>query len=134
MARFGGSLGLLVGEARIVDQELGLVRRQRGHLAGSGVARHHHLSAAPHRSHHLLGLDRAVWAPHRLSRLEPAEIGAGTDAELLGERGIEPPRPLVLDQGVAVGANPMIHPERADLVPGVADRFPLLELHELEVV
>ncbi len=130
----GRAFGFLVREASIVHEQLRLVRRYAHDLAWRRVARDDDLSAAPGLPHHLLGADLAVRAAHGLAGLEPAEIGARRHPKTLGDPWVEAPRPLVLDQRVAVGAHSMVHPEAAHLVPVVAERLPVVELDELDVV
>ena len=76
VARLVRSLGFLVGEARLVDEELGLVRGHERELAGLGVAGDDDLAPAAGLADHLRGLD----AVHALARLEAREVGAGLDA------------------------------------------------------
>ena len=84
--------------------------------------------------HHLLGLT----SPSEPCTGSPAwslpKSGPGVTPSRSATVGIEPPRPLVLDQRVAVGAHPVIDPEAAHLVAVVADRLPLVELHQLDLV
>src|SRR5439155_26568330 len=93
-----------------------------------------HLSPTPARPHHLLRLDHAVRAPHRLASLQAPEVRAGADPEALRELGVEPARPLVLDQGVPVCAHAVLDGERAHLVAVVANRLARLELHQLDPI
>ena len=54
------SLELVVGEAPIVDEQLGLVGGHPGHLARRGVPGDHDLTAPAWLAHHLLGANLAV--------------------------------------------------------------------------
>ena len=128
------SLELAVGEAPIVHEQLGLVGGHPGHLARRGVPGDHDLAAAARLAHHLLGANLAVAPLHGLAGLKPAEVGAGLDPQARRQLGVEAPRPLVLDQRVAVGADLMLDLEAAHLVALVANRLALVELDQLDLV
>src|SRR2546423_75654 len=68
--------------------------------------------AAPRLPHHLLG-------PHAvdgLAALEAAVVRAGLDAQRAGGLHVEAPRPLLLDERVAVGLDAVLDRERGDRV------------------
>ncbi len=134
MAGFNRSLELALGEAPIVHEQLGLVGSHPGHLAGRGIPGDHDLAAPAWLAHHLLGANLAVCARHGLAGLKPAEVGPGLDAQPRRQLGVEAPRPLVLDQRVAVGADLMLDREAAHLVALVANRGALVELDQLDLV
>ncbi len=59
-------------------------------------------------AHHVLGADRAGGAVDLLPALQRREGRAFGDAEALRRLGVEAPGPLLLDQGVAVGAHAVL--------------------------
>ena len=134
VAGLGRPLELVVGEAPIVHQQLGLVGGHPGHLARRGVPGDHDLAAPAGLAHHLLGANLAVGPRHGLAGLKPAEVGPGLDPQARRQLGVEAPRPLVLDQRVAVGANLMLDLEAADLVALMTNRLALVELDQLDLV
>src|SRR4051794_32237126 len=79
------ALGLLGGERRLVDEDVGLVGDHLEHLRRARVAGDDDLAARPVGADDLLGRD----AVDRLAALEAAEVRAGRDAEALRERGVE---------------------------------------------
>ena len=134
VASLDRSLELVVSEAPIVHEQLGLMGGHPGHLARRGVPGDHDLAAAAGLAHDLLGANQAVAPRHGLAGLKPAEVGAGLDPQARRQLGVEAPRPLVLDQRVAMGANLMLDPEAAHLVAVVANRLALVELDQLDLV
>ena len=110
-----GALGLLLGEAGVVDEQLGAAGGLDGRLAGAGVAGDRDRPARAGLPHHLLGPDAARRAVDRLAPLQGGEGGAFGHAEPLRRLEVEAAGPLVLDQGVAAGADAVLDLEGADL-------------------
>ncbi len=69
---------LLLGERRLVHEQVRFVGGQRQHLARRGVPRDHDLAALTRGPHHLLGAHPSDRLPAR----EPAEVRPRRDAEL----------------------------------------------------
>ena len=53
VAGLSGPLGVLLGEGRLVDQQVGAVRHEPRHLARSGVAGHNDFATAARLAEHL---------------------------------------------------------------------------------
>ena len=130
----GRALDLLLGEARVVDEQLRLVRGDPGHLAGRGVAADDELAPRARLAHHLARVDRAGAALDALAALEALELGARRNPEPLGRLGVEPAGALVLDQRVAVRAHPVLDLERPHLVAVVTHGLRGPELDQLDLV
>ena len=111
-----------------MDEQVGLVGEDLGRLAGRGVAGEDDAPAAPRLAQHLFGRDAA----DRLPRLQPAEVGAGCDAEARGGLGVEAPGPVVLGERIAVGGDAVVDRERRDRVAGEADLLVRVELLQRE--
>ena len=103
------TLGLLLGERGLVHEHVGAVGGDDERLARRGVAGEHELAPEPRRAHHLLGAHPA----DALAALQAAEVRARRDPELLRDRGVELPRPGLLDERV---------PERAAAAVAHGDR------------
>src|SRR3954453_878974 len=118
-----------------MNQELRAVRGDPGHLAGRRVPREDDLAPGPRLAHHLLGPHGlTVGAVDLLPRLQAPEVGPGGDAEARGDVGVEPARPVLLDDRVAMSGHPVRDWEGAHLVGIARDRLPLPQLDELERV
>ena len=117
------ALGLLLGEAGVVNEEVrpagGLDRCRRG----AGVAGDRDRPPGAALPHHLLRRDRPGGALDRLTSLQSGERRPFGDAEGLCGLEVESAGPLVLDQRVAAGTDAVGDLEGADL--GV------LELHHV---
>ena len=117
VAGFERPLDLLLGEAGVVDQQLGAARRLRPSPAGAGVAGDHDRPPGSGLAHHLLGRAPARRLPcDRLPALQGGEGGAFGHAEPLRGLEVETAGPLVLDQRVAEGAHAVLDLEGLDLV------------------
>src|SRR5690349_8859743 len=124
------ALALLLGERRLVDEQVGAMGGDAHHVARRRVARDDDPPPRPLGPDDLLG-------PHAvddLAALQAPEVRAERDAELDGELVVEPARACVLDDRVAEGLHPVADVERADLVAVVDDRLARLELDDVERV
>ena len=131
----GGALALLVGEARVVDEQLGAVGGGERRAAGCRVAGDDDPPPAPRLPYHLpRAHDRSVRSLHLLSALEPPEVGTVGDPEPRRRLGVEVTGPIVLDQRVAVGAGAVLDRIALDPVAVVLDRLTGLELDEVDLV
>ncbi len=84
--RLARALGLLLGEGRLVDEHVGLVRGERERLARRGVAGDHDLAPLPaSRPITCSGLTPATVSP----RCRRPKSGPGRHTEPLGERRVE---------------------------------------------
>src|SRR6202012_2870926 len=92
VAGLGRAFALLLGERRLVQQQIGLVAGDRERLARRRVARDHDLSPRARRTEHLLGAD----PPDRLSALQAPELRTRDDAERGGGVRVELTWPRVL--------------------------------------
>ena len=129
-----GALRLLLGEAGVVDEQLGaaggLDRRLRRGPVSPVIT-----TVRPGRGlpHHLLGRDRARGALDRLAALQRGEGRAFGHAEPLRRLEVEAARALVLDQRVAAGADAVLDLEGADLGALELDHVARLELDQVEL-
>src|SRR4029077_3830413 len=134
VAGVGGALGLLLGEAGVVDEQLpslaGLTRRP----AGSRVAGDDDRAAGARLAHHRAGLDRPLGAVNPLAPLQRREVGAFLHAELLRGLRVEASRTLPLDQRVADGAHAVLDREGAHLGAVAGDRIAGLQFDQVELV
>ncbi len=132
VAGLGGALGVLLGEAGVVDEQVGVGGGGDRLRRGRGVAADHDRAAVPARPHHLLGPHRPRRPLDLLPALQRRERRPFGDACGPGRTGVEPTGPRLLDQGVAVGAHLVARFEGLDLVPIVADRLAGRQLDQVE--
>ena len=122
VAGFGGALDLLLGEAGVVDQQLGVGGGGHGRRAGRGVAGDDDRAARARLGpDHLLGRGPGRTRPATSSpRCSAAKAGPSGTPSALGGLDVEAARALLLDQRVAVGAHAVRGLEGLDLVVVVA--------------
>ena len=125
-----GALELLVGEGRLVDEDVGLVRGDLEHLARRRVARQHDLAPRAIGAHDLLGMH----AVDDLAALQASEVGPEGHAQARRQLGVEAARARLLDDRVAEGAAAVAHVERRHLVAVVGDLVAGLEIDDVERV
>ena len=107
-----------------MDEQVGRVRVDLGGLARPRVAGDDDAAPGARRADHLLG-------PHAgdgLAALQAPEVRALRDAERARRRGVEAPRPVVLDEGVAEGGRAVVDREGGDDVGAEPDLLVRLEL------
>ena len=97
MAGLGGALGLLVGERRLVDEHVGLVRGDPHRVARHRVPGDDDLAPGAARAHHLLGLTPRIVSP----RCTRPNSGPGVSPRRGRLRRVEGAGPLRLEQRVA---------------------------------
>ena len=124
------ALGLLLGEAGVVDEELGAPRRLDRRLTGAGVAGDDDRPPGRDSPTTCSGPDRPGGALHPLASLQRGEGRAFPDAQPLGLLRVESARPLVLDQGVAEGPHAVLDRKGADLASLERDPVAGLELDQ----
>src|SRR4051812_35168382 len=113
MAGLMGTVGLLIAEGGLVDEQVGAVRDGNGHVAGRGVAAEDELAAAAGGAQDLVGSDAcAVAGRDRLAPLKAAEVRARLHAPLDSSPLVEAARAILLDQRVPVCLHAMAHVER----------------------
>src|SRR6185436_12586395 len=98
------------------------------------VARQNDLAATANLPQDFARLDRAAVHADSLAALQPAEVGTRLDAELARPLLVEAPRPVVLDDHVAVGAHSVLDQEWGDQISVPLERDVRLELGELQLV
>ena len=124
-----GAVGVLLGERGLVHEQVGFVCGDLQRLARRGVAREDDLAPLAFGAHDLLGQDAA----DGLAALQAAEVGAGLDAELLGELGVEVAGARVLDDRVAEGdGRAVADGHGGDQVTVALDALRRLELDDFE--
>ena len=133
MARVGGALRLLFGEAGVVDEQLGAAGGLGRRLARRGVAGDDHGAAGARLPHHVLGADRAGSPLDLLAALQRGEGRAFRHAEPLRGIGVETTGPVLLDQRVAAGANAVLDREGAHLASLERDRVAGLQLDQFQL-
>jgi hypothetical protein len=134
VARLGRPLRLVRGEGPVVDQQLGLMRRDPRHLGRAAVAGDYDLPPPPGLAEDLIGAHRSLRPLDRLAALKPAEVAHVGDTESAGALLVEPARSLLLDQRIAVGLDPVFDRERPHLIAVVRNRLPGSDLDQLELV
>ena len=112
MAGLRRPLQLLLGERRLVDQQVRAVGGDSHRLTRRRVARDHELAPRPRRAHDLLG----AHAADRLSALDLSELRPGSQTEPLGGPRIERAGPLVLEQHEPERVRPVADLDRRDPV------------------
>ena len=117
VAGFGGALGVLLGEAGVVDEQVGVGGGGDRRRRGRGVAGDHDRAARPR-----LAPSPARAAPSPPTPRPPPRAAAPRRPALrrrrrrLAASGSKRPGPLLLDQRVAVGAHVVARLEGLDLV------------------
>jgi putative nucleotidyltransferase with HDIG domain len=135
MQRLVGSLLFLGGERRLVDEEIGFARRLEHDARRPGIAGQHDLSPRTGRSQHLVGPDLpTVRRGDRFAGLEPSEQRALRDPERPRSLHVEAPRPLGLDELVAVGVHTVLDVEDGDPVIAPVESVAGSQLDQLELV
>jgi hypothetical protein len=129
---FGGALDLLLGEAGIVDQQLGVGSGGDRRWRGRGVAGDHDRASGSRRAHHLLRRHGAVGALDYLPPLQGRESRPFLDSGGTRGGGIEAARPGRLDQRIAKGPGAVGGFEGLDLVFVSLDSFARRQLDQLE--
>src|SRR5262249_52381610 len=124
------AVALLLGEGRLVNEQVGALGVRADHVARGRVARDDDPAARALRSDDLFGPD----AVDGLAALEAAEVRAERDAELGRELVVEAARARVLDDRVAERVGAVADVEGGDLVAVVLHALPRVELDDAERV
>ena len=131
VAGLGRPVVLLLGERRLVQQQVGLVAGDLQRLAGRGVARDNDLAPRARRPEHLLRANAADY----LAPLQLPELGSLDHAERGGGLRVELPGPLVLVDHVPERLPAaMRHRHRRDRVAVAGQQVTGRELDQLELV
>ena len=133
--RLARAAALVLGERRLVDEDVGAVRCLDDVWRGRGVAGQREFPPRPSRTEHRVrGDDRAVGQRQRLARLEHPALPAGGHAERVGRGDVEAARPLVLDERVAERADTVLDGERLDHILTALEPLARRQLDERERV
>lgn len=130
-----GPRALLLGEGRLVDEDVRVPGDLEDARCGSRVAREDDLAPRPRRPEHLLGANLApVRELDALARLEAAEERALGHAQRPSGLDVEAAGPRELHERVAVGGHAVSDLERDDAVVPAVDDVAVSELDELDGV
>lgn len=129
------ALPLLLGEAGVVDEHVGVGGDVEHRAGGARVARQDDLPARTGGPEHLVRAHLPAAADgDRLPALEPSEERPGRNAQRARRLDVEAARPRLLHERVAVRGHPVVDAEDDEPVAVPLERVAVAELDEVEPV
>ncbi len=129
------ALALLLGERRLVHEQVRVLRDLEDGRRRCRVAGEHDPPARPWRAEHLLGPHLGPAGKlHGLPCLEATEQGPLRDSQRAGGLDVEPSRPGQLDERVPVRGDAVRDPEDEHPIVAAVERVTVPELDELDVI